>query len=620
MTVDYSKLTKAELIRHLAQLGSELSELRDANADADALSHELHVHQVELEAQNCELVEAQQLLEESRDRYADLYDFAPVGYVTLDMHGKILDINLRGAAMLGRERSELLGKPFQLWVEKGYLQPFFEHLNHAFEREGKQVADLQIKQNDGRQIDVSMRSIAARRKQDNALVCRAALIDVTERRAFERARHLAHHDHLTNLPNRTLMQDRLEQALAVANRNDVQVGVLFVDLDRFKQVNDSLGHAAGDLLLQAVAERLMSSVRKIDTVARLGGDEFLVVLPSIKHAQDAALVAESILASMAQPFSIEDHILNVGASIGISIFPDDGSDPKSLLRNADAAMYHAKQMGNGMFDFYTPEMNARALKIMSIENGLRHAREREEFELHYQPQLEIETGRITGIEALIRWQHPQLGWVMPTNFISIAEERGLIENIFDWVLRVACAQNLAWQQAGFTAVPMAVNVCARQLQRQGFAEMVSSVLKEIGLDPHYLELEITEGVLVHDPEAAASTLVKLKDLGVRVSIDDFGTGYSSLSYLARLPLHKLKIADVFIRDISTSKEAVAIITAIINLAKSLGLRVIAEGVETEEQFTFLRSRQCDEMQGFYFSTPVTAQAFGQLLLNEQAAP
>ena len=431
--------------------------------------------------------------------------------------------------------------------------------------------------------------------------------DITERKAAEqRIEFLAYHDALTELPHRALLQDRLDNALAGARRRNEKVALLFLDLDGFKIINDSLGHAFGDRVLKEVAKRLRMCTRDYNTVARVGGDEFLIVLNSVMDVADAAIAAERMIEAMNASFRVEGHCLSVGCSIGISMFPEHGEDGETLIRNADAAMYSAKEGGSGSVRFFTEEMNAQAVERLTIGKYLRVAFDKQEFFLVYQPQMEIESGRITGFEALIRWRHPTLGLVPPERFIPIAENNGLILPIGEWVLRTACAQARKWQDDGLPAVPVAVNVSAIQFRQESFRALIRKVLQETGLAPQYLELELTEGLLLANGDATLSVLQELKEMGLNLAIDDFGTGYSSLSYLKQFPVGKLKIDRSFVRDIAVDCDDRAITSAILSMAKSLHLRVIAEGVENEAQMSFLREHQCDEIQGYYFSEPLSA--------------
>jgi diguanylate cyclase (GGDEF)-like protein/PAS domain S-box-containing protein len=429
--------------------------------------------------------------------------------------------------------------------------------------------------------------------------------DITDRKvAEERIQYLALHDVLTGLPNRTLLQDRLAKALAAARRQKDKVALLFLDLDRFKDINDSLGHSVGDLLLQEVAERLKTWGREQDTVARLGGDEFLITVTDVKDVPDAAVAAERLMDAMTAEFVIQGHSLSIGCSIGISIFPEHGTDVETLIKNADAALYRAKEDGRNNFRFFADDMNAQVVERLTLENSLRLALGKKELFLVYQPQMDIGSGRIIGLEALLRWQHPQLGPVPPDKFIQIAENSGLIVPIGEWVLRTACSQARKWQDEGLPAVTMAVNVSAVQFRQEGFSDLIKRVLHETGLTPQYLELELTESLLLANAEVTLSVVHGLKAMGVTLAIDDFGTGYSNFGSLRQFGVTKLKIDRSFIQDVAAKPDDAAITTAIISMARSLNLKVIAEGVEDEAQMSFLRAHQCDEIQGYYFSKPL----------------
>jgi diguanylate cyclase (GGDEF)-like protein len=438
--------------------------------------------------------------------------------------------------------------------------------------------------------------------------------DVSTARALSlRMSYLAQHDSLTDLPNRILLNDRVNQAMALAHRHQQQLAVLFLDVDRFKHINDSLGHDVGDRLLQSVAQRLLGCVRKSDTVSRQGGDEFVILLSEVTRAQDAAVSAEKILMALSTPHRIDRHDLHVTASIGIVIYPDDGTEAETLMKHADFAMYHAKDSGRSNYQFFTPDMNVRAIKRQSLENGLRHALERQEFVLHYQPTMNLETGAIVGVEALIRWRHPHLGLVPPAQFVPVAEECGFIVAIGRWVLREACRQARAWQDAGLPPMRIAINVSAAELRDKDFVAGVSAILTESGLESRYLELELTETYLMQDSTSTAAVLQSLKDTGVQLALDDFGTGYSSLSHLKRFPIDTLKIDRSFVRDLTTDADDASIVSAVISMGKSLHMRVVAEGVESREQLAFLHEQSCPEGQGYYFSRPMVAKEFAKLL-------
>jgi len=427
--------------------------------------------------------------------------------------------------------------------------------------------------------------------------------------------HSAQHDFLTGLPNRMLLNDRVSQAMALARRHIKKVAILFLDLDGFKHINDSLGHAIGDKLLQSVAKRLVDCVRGSDTVSRQGGDEFVILLSEVERSEDAALKAGRMLQAVAAPHSIDHHDLHVTTSIGVSVYPDDGLDSETLIKNADTAMYQAKENGRQSYQFFKPPMSVRAVERQSIEEGLRRALERQEFSLCYQPKIRLKSGDISGAEVLLRWVHPSRGPVSPAKFIPVAEDCGLIVPIGNWVLREACKQARTWLDAGLPLGTMAVNISAMEFRDDHFLDGVSAILKETGLDPKYLELELTESVLMKHAEATETILKTLKARGVQVAVDDFGTGYSSLSYLRKFPIDALKIDQSFVRQITTSPEETTIVTAVISMGRSLKLRVVAEGVETQEELAFLRIHQCEEAQGYYFSHPVPPEQFAHLLKN-----
>ncbi|MDZ4261883.1 MAG: EAL domain-containing protein [Pseudomonadota bacterium] len=431
--------------------------------------------------------------------------------------------------------------------------------------------------------------------------------------AHDKLEHLVHHDVLTNLPNRTLLQDRLTQAIELALRQHRQLAVLFIDLDQFKHINDSLGHLVGDRLLQSVAQRLLGCVRHSDTVSRQGGDEFVLLLPHIEQPEDMARSAKKLIAELALPHLIDGHNLYIGASIGISIYPNDGQDAETLIKCADSAMYHAKENGRNNYQFFEQAMNIRAVERQSIESGLRRALELQEFVLHYQPKIDLQSGAIVGVEALIRWQHPQRGLLSPMQFVPIAEECGLMLPIGRWVLGEACRQAQRWLQAGLPPITVAINISAPEFRAHGFFQNIRATLEETHLQPRYLELELTESVLMRDANATGSMLHALVDMGVKLAVDDFGTGYSSLSYLRKFPIDTLKIDQSFVNDMTHNPDAAAIVCAVISMAKSLRLRVIAEGVETAEQATFLLARQCEEGQGYHFGRPVEAEVLATLL-------
>jgi diguanylate cyclase (GGDEF)-like protein len=426
--------------------------------------------------------------------------------------------------------------------------------------------------------------------------------------------HMAEHDFLTGLPNRSLLTDRLAHSIVLAQRHGgKKVALMYLDLDHFKHINDSLGHAVGDQLLQSVAKRLQACVRHSDTVSRQGGDEFVVLLAEVEELTDAALSAKKLIEAMGKPHLVSGHRLHVTLSIGISLYPDDGKDVEEVIRNADTAMYQAKNSGRNNYKVFTPEMNYRAVARQSIEQALHHALEQREFVLHYQPTVNLETGAITGAEALLRWQRSDRRLVFPTQFVNIAEECGLILPIGTWVLREACRQAQAWLQAGLNLGQIAVNVSSKEFHGNDFIAGVRTILNDTGLDPRHLELELTESGLMQDTQHTTENLQALKDLGVQIAVDDFGTGYSSLSYLRRFQINTLKIDQSFVQDIDNDTEEAVIVSAIIAMGNSLELRVVAEGIESRQQLTFLQSNHCAEGQGYYFGRPVAAEVFATML-------
>lgn len=435
--------------------------------------------------------------------------------------------------------------------------------------------------------------------------------------AIHRLHHLAYHDALTDLPNRTLLWDRLCQAVDLARRQGRQLAVLFMDLDGFKHINDSLGHPTGDQLLQLVAGRLLGCARQSDTVSRQGGDEFVIMLPSIDNAGDAMAFAKKTLQAFESPYRLGENDLYIAVSMGISVFPDDGHDAETLIRNADTAMYHAKESGRNNCKFFEQKMNDRAVERQSVETALRLALKHHQFILHYQPKINLRSGEIVGVEALLRWRHPERGLLQPAQFVAIAEECGLIVPIGRWVLGEACRQAMVWQEAGLRPVVVSVNSSAIEFRARDFVSNLRGTLEATAMLPCWLEIELTESVLMHDVESTDSVLCALADMGVRLAIDDFGTGYSSLSYLSRFPISTLKIDQSFVREISARGDGCTIVSAIISLGRDLKRQVVAEGVETRDQREFLLAHDCDEGQGNYFSPPLTADGFASLL---QGAP
>lgn len=536
--------------------------------------------------------------------------------------GETLYVNAAAEKVWGRPVAELM-RDKDLWLQSVHpddRERMSNTLKELLEK-GALTVEYRIQRPDGEIRWLEDRVKVIYDKAGNPVRLDGVASDITERKKYEASiEYLATHDALTNLPNRTLLADRLSQALAHAKRTERQVALLFLDLDRFKDVNDSFGHPFGDALLQAVAERLQSSVREGDTVARQGGDEFLILLSDLERVEDIEFVAVKILRALAKPFHIDGRELFVRGSIGASVYPADGADLETLLKHADTAMYRTKEEGGSGYRLYAREMSQRAIERIKMEGALRRALEQQQFELFYQPKVELKGGKIIGSEALIRWRHPDLGLVLPSRFIPIAEETGLIHAIGSWALKTACSQSKAWQEEGLTPFDIAVNLSAKQLKRGNLVKLVDQILRDTGLEGRYLELEITETMVMHDPERFIPILEDLKELGVKLSVDDFGTGYSSLSYLKRLPFDRLKIDQSFVRDIATDTNDAVIVQTVISLGHTLGLKVIAEGVETLEQLTFLCRHRCDDMQGYYSSRPVPAEQFGRLLRENRRVP
>ncbi|PWK05712.1 putative bifunctional diguanylate cyclase/phosphodiesterase [Tumebacillus permanentifrigoris] len=550
-------------------------------------------------------------LSESEDRFRKLSNATFEGIVIAD-EGQIIDVNQTFASMFGYKQSEMLGMPLLGLVDtssRAELQDFILSEDDV----SYEILGLRA---DGTQIAIEL--VGTPCFYEGRIARVVAVRDITERKqAQEIINHMAYHDTLTNLPNRVLFNDRLAEALELAAREGQKLAVMFLDLDRFKLVNDTLGHTMGDKLLKGVAARVSHCVRAGDIVARMGGDEFTILLPNLQSEDEAVEIAQKVIQALAQPFVIDDYELHTTTSIGISLYPEDGQDTQVLMKNADTAMYRAKDQGRNNYRFYAPTMNMRGIERLELENGLRYAVERNELVVYYQPRVNIVTGQIMGMEALVRWEHPQLGLVSPGQFIPLAEETGLIVPIGEWVMQTACRQNKAWQEAGYPPMHVAVNLSARQFQRPGLVERVREVLAESNLEPQYLELEITESITMHDVDFTIATLRELSNMGVLISIDDFGTGYSSLTYLKHFPINTLKIDQSFVREITIDPYNAAIVTTVIYLAQNLKLKVIAEGVETEEQLSYLRDHECDEMQGYLFSRPVPADEFEKLLKARQ---
>ncbi len=540
----------------------------------------------------------------------------------IDISGDITYLNRKAEILTGWPRNEALGRPITdvlLFTEGRSTSTNDSALNRAEFERGALIPIANCKtctlvRRDGVELGIE-NTVTPIHDQDGIVTGSVvAFHDVSAARAKSvEISHLAQHDPLTGLPNRVLLNDRLTQAISLAMRQDKQLAVMFIDLDQFKKINDSLGHVIGDKLLQSVAGRLVNCVRRTDTVSRLGGDEFVVLLSQVEHEEDAAMSARKILRALAAPHIVDYKNLDISASVGVSTYPSDGPDAESLLNKADTAMYEAKKQGRNNYQFFRRDMQVRIAERQLLERDLRYALGRNEFLLHYQPKFSLETGKITGMEALIRWMHPQRGIVSPAQFIPIAEECGLILPIGRWVLLQACKQGRVWRDSGFGIVPIAVNVSAAEFEDKDFISGVRAVLISTGVNPQNLELELTESVLMQDAESTVRTLHALKDMGVTLAIDDFGTGYSSFTYLRRFPVDALKLDQSFVQDITEDPGDATIVSAMISIGTSLNQRVIAEGVETYEQFMFLKSHKCGEGQGYYFSHPLVAEQAGKLI-------
>jgi diguanylate cyclase (GGDEF)-like protein/PAS domain S-box-containing protein len=539
--------------------------------------------------------------------------------ISTDVSGNATYLNLVAERMTGWSRQDASGRPFS---------EVFKIVDGLTREPARNPMELAIQQNktvgltpncmlirrDGCEIAIEDSAAPIHDRENRVTGAVIVFHDVTAARAASsHMSHLAQHDILTHLPNRMILTDRVDQAISLARRNRGSLAVLFLDLDNFKNINDSLGHSTGDRLLQSVAARLSACIRLSDTVGRLGGDEFVVLLTEVKHPADAAVSARKILAALMRPYRIGEHDLRVTASVGLSTYPADGQDAETLIRNADAAMYWAKKNGRNNYRFFDSGQDAPVDNWVSVEAALRVALERDEFVLHYQPKVDLLTGAITGAEALLRWQHPVRGLVPPLEFVPIAEGCGLILPIGRWVLHEACRQARAWQDAGLPPISVAVNVSSLEFRSKDFIQHVKTILEETQLESRYLEFELTESVLMQHASASASALSTLKSIGVRLAADDFGTGYSSLSYLKMFPIDCLKIDQSFVHDITTGTDDATIVSAMIAMAKGLHKQIVAEGVETHEQVAFLRAHGCDQAQGYYFSRPLVAQEFAKLL-------
>jgi diguanylate cyclase (GGDEF)-like protein/PAS domain S-box-containing protein len=564
---------------------------------------------------------------DTRALFEKLFVSSPDAIVVVDHQGRILEANPQVESIFGYGCSELLGNPVEILSPERF-RSVYEKYRHDYSNQMRirpTGTDLELygKRKDGNEFPVDI-TLSPVETTEGRLVL-WVIRDITQQKHLEEEvrskralfevemSHLARHDVLTGLPNRLLLNDRLTQAISLAHRNHSQLAVLFLDLDGFKHINDSLGHSVGDKLLQSVAERLSACVRKSDTVSRQGGDEFVILLSEVKHAADAAIIAAKINAEVKKGQRISNHRLRISASIGLSTYPHDGEDAETLIKNADTAMYDAKQSGRDKSRFFRSQMSFQAVESQSLEQQLRYALECEELLVHYQPKVNLKTGAIAGVEALLRWQHPERGLLLPRQFLAVAEHTGMIIEIGQWVLCTVCTQMREWLDAGLLVVPVAVNISAQEFRSGQFVQEVQDALKNAGLDPKYLELELTETGLMQHDKPVVQTLGRLRAIGIRLAIDDFGTGYSSLSYLTRFPIDTLKLDQSFLNDIIVDSDREIIVEAVVSLGRKLKKKVLAEGVETLEQLRFIRDLGCDEGQGYYFSPPVDAQQFTKLI-------
>jgi diguanylate cyclase (GGDEF)-like protein/PAS domain S-box-containing protein len=531
-----------------------------------------------------------------------------IGVTITNAEGKIIYTNPADAQMHGYRVGELIGKDARIFSPPEIRNPMTQPLRKRFRRESMNV------RKDGSIFPVYLMSDLVMNSEGNVFATVTTCEDISERKRNEETiNNLAFYDVLTGLPNRSLFNDRLRQELAKARRNNQLLAIVFIDLDRFKVINDTFGHNTGDMFLQAVSERLKSIVREGDTVSRPGGDEFLLLFPDIANIEAVTLIIKKIIKKLSEVFTLSDKELYVTASIGVSIFPDNGNDAETIVKQADTAMYYAKGQGRNNYQFYTPAISTASAEKIEIESNLRKALQQNELMLYYQPQVDLTGGKIIGAEVLLRWQNEEFGLIPPSRFIPIAEETGLIKSIGEWLLRSACAQTKAWQESGFPRMLMSVNVSMHQFKDKSFIKLLKDILQETRLDPRYLVLELTESALMENSALTISMLKELKSFGIDIAIDDFGTGYSSLSYLKYLPLSKVKLDQSFVQSVTINPNDEAISKAVIAMAHSLNLKVVAEGIENIDQLSFLRAHQCDEGQGFLFSKPVPKNEFVALL-------
>lgn len=582
---------------------SDVSERQHADEELRAANARLH-----------EEIEARNHAESALNLSAQVFQHSPSAIFITDPQSRIVAVNRAFSELTGYEAYEVLGKTPRILQSGRHDQAFYRAMWDNLTSEGHWKGEIWNRKKDGKMYCERLAISVVRDTDGEPKYYIAVFDDRTEQVIAEsRIRHLAEHDSLTNLPNRMLFKDRLEHALAQAHRTNARIALLFLDLDRFKAVNDSLGHTIGDRMLVEVAHRLQIAMRESDTIARYGGDEFVALAPNVRSPEDVAHIAQKLLEILEMPFQIEEHELHTSTSIGVVMYPEDGESAETLLKNADTALFAAKEAGRDRFQFFTRSMNDEAVQRLEIETALRRAVHRDEFVLYYQAQTDLKTGRIASIEALLRWRHPNRGMLSGGEFIEIAEQSNLIVQIGRWVVREACRQSRAWRLAGVPVVPLAVNISAAQFVQQNFADMVGDAMREFEIEPGQIDIELTESTVMKHVDMAIATLDALKRLGIGLLIDDFGKGYSSLSYLQKFPIDTLKIDQSFVQDAPENPNDASIVEAIIDMARRLHLKTIAEGVETREQYRFLKDRGCDVAQGYLINRPQSAADIEPLL-------
>lgn len=553
--------------------------------------------------------------------YGELFEHSNEAILITDRDNRIVAVNPAFTRITGYGAEEVLGRNPRFLSSGRRDRAFYRRMWQALQRTGHWEGEIVNRRKDGREYHEWLSISVIRDEQGEIQNYVAIFTDISGLKdAYAQVEFLAYHDPLTLLPNRVLLRDRLQQAIGEASREGRQVALFYLDLDNFKHVNDSLGHGVGDRFLQEIARRLRGCLRESDTVSRQGGDEFAIILPHVRQADRIVTTIEKIRTALSAPIDLQGQQVRASFSIGVALYPDDGKDIDTLIKHADVAMYHAKEAGRDTYRFFTPAMNDRVRPRLRLENQLRQALEQGEFELWYQPRVRLADGRIGAAEALLRWRHPEDGWIAPADFIPVAEESGLIVPIDQWVLEEVCRQNLEWQRRGLKQIPVAVNLSAMDFRRPDFRDRVVRVLADTGIDPRWLELELTESVLLRQSDEIMATFQRLRTLGVHFAIDDFGTGFSSLAYLKQLPVSMLKVDRSFVRDVPGDPNDEAIVKAVVELGQVFGLQVVAEGVETETQLHFLRRLGCDSVQGFYFGRPQPPAEFEKLLSQEPFKP